>query len=102
MPNYYVAAEGVAARTIASTRPVVDPETGLESLPFVAPFTDEARLAGGSATDVDGLGHRAQGLRRQRRRRGRRPAGSARRRPAHAAEDPGWILAAANWTCRAA
>ncbi|MDR7117991.1 family 20 glycosylhydrolase [Caulobacter sp. BE254] len=52
MPNYYVAAEGVAARTIASTRPVVDPETGLESLPFVAPFTDEARLAGGSAADA--------------------------------------------------
>jgi hexosaminidase len=52
MPNYYVAAEGVAARTIASTRPLVDPETGLESLPFVAPFTDEARLAGGSAADA--------------------------------------------------
>jgi len=52
MPNYYVAAEGVAARTVASTRPVVDPETGLERLPFVAPFTDEARLAGGSAADA--------------------------------------------------
>lgn len=52
MPNHYVAAEGLAARTIASTRPVVDPETGLESLPFVAPFTDEARLAGGSAADT--------------------------------------------------
>ncbi len=52
MPNYYVAGESVAARTIASTRPVVDPETGLESLPFVAPFTDEARLAGGSAADA--------------------------------------------------
>jgi hexosaminidase len=52
MPNYYVAAEGFAARTIASTRPVVDRETGLESLAFVAPFTDEARLAGGSAVDT--------------------------------------------------
>lgn len=52
MPNYYVAADGLAARTIASTWPVVDPETGLESLPFVAPFTDEARLAGGSAADA--------------------------------------------------
>lgn len=52
MPNYYVAADGFAARTIASTRPVIDPETGLESLPFVAPFTDEARLAGGSAADT--------------------------------------------------
>ncbi|CAN5221237.1 family 20 glycosylhydrolase [soil metagenome] len=52
MPNFYVAAEGLAARTVASTRPAVDPETGLESLPFVAPFTDEARLAGGSAADL--------------------------------------------------
>jgi hexosaminidase len=52
MPNYYVAADGLAARTIASTRPVVDPETGLESLPFVTPFADEARLAGGSAADT--------------------------------------------------
>jgi len=52
MPNHYVAAEGLAARTIASTRPVIDPETGLESLPFVVPFTDEARLAGGYAADT--------------------------------------------------
>jgi hexosaminidase len=52
MPNYYVAADGLAARTIASTRPVVDRETGLERLPFVAPFIDEARLAGVSAADT--------------------------------------------------
>lgn len=52
MPNYYVAADGLAARTIASTRPVIDPETGLESLDFVADFVDEARLAGGSAADT--------------------------------------------------
>ncbi|WP_454717456.1 family 20 glycosylhydrolase [Caulobacter segnis] len=52
MPNAYVAAEGLAARTIDSTRPVVDPETGLETLPFVIPFTDEAKLAGRSAHDL--------------------------------------------------
>ena len=52
MPNYYVAAEGLVARTIAITRPVIDPETGLESLFFVTPFADEARLAGGSAADM--------------------------------------------------
>jgi hexosaminidase len=68
MPNYYVAADGLAARTIASTRPVVDPETGLESLPFVAPFTDEARLAGGSAADTTVWATAPQDLRRQRRR----------------------------------
>ncbi|MBO9707655.1 MAG: carbohydate-binding domain-containing protein [Caulobacter sp.] len=52
MPNYYVAADGLAARTVESTRPRVDPETGMESLPFVQAFTDEARLAGGSAADL--------------------------------------------------
>ncbi|WP_374408585.1 family 20 glycosylhydrolase [Pelagerythrobacter sp.] len=45
MPNAYLMADGLEARTIAATRPVVDPDTGLEELPFVAPMTDEARLA---------------------------------------------------------
>lgn len=45
MPNAYLAADGLQARTIAATRPVTDPETGREVLPFVAPMTDEARLA---------------------------------------------------------
>ena len=40
MPNAYLAAEGERARTIAATRPQIDPETGLEVLPFVAPMTD--------------------------------------------------------------
>ncbi|ATQ45064.1 N-acetyl-beta-hexosaminidase [Caulobacter mirabilis] len=44
MPNHYLAAEGLKARVIESTRPIVDPETGLEGLPFVAPFVDEAKL----------------------------------------------------------
>ena len=51
MPNAYLVADGVRARTIAATRPVIDPETGLEILPFVAPMTDEARLATKSAAD---------------------------------------------------
>src|SRR5690606_17938058 len=29
MPNAYLAAEGLDARTIAATRPVIDPDTGL-------------------------------------------------------------------------
>ena len=45
MPNAYLAADGLQPRTIASTRAVIDPETGLEVLQFVAPMTDEARLA---------------------------------------------------------
>lgn len=45
MPNAYLVADGLKPRTIAATRPVIDPATGLEILPFVAPMTDEARLA---------------------------------------------------------
>ncbi|WP_445193550.1 family 20 glycosylhydrolase [Sphingomonas sp. Tas61C01] len=45
MPNAYLAAAAVQARTIASTRPVIDRDTLLETLPFVAPMTDEAALA---------------------------------------------------------
>jgi len=46
MPNIYIAASGVEARVIEATRPVIDPETGIETLNFVAPMTDEARLTG--------------------------------------------------------
>ena len=51
MPNAYLAAEGLTARTIAATRPRIDPETGLEVLPFVAPMTNEAKLATKSDAD---------------------------------------------------
>lgn len=51
MPNVYVAAPGLAARTVAASRVVIDPETGLETLPFVAPMTDEAKLATQSPGD---------------------------------------------------
>jgi hexosaminidase len=45
MPNAYLVADGLQPRTIAATRAVLDPETGLQFLPFVAPMTDEAKLA---------------------------------------------------------
>lgn len=45
MPNAYLAADGLQARNIAASRAAIDPETGLEILPFVAPMTDEAKLA---------------------------------------------------------
>ena len=51
MPNAYLVADGLEPRTIAATRAVIDPETGLESLPFVAPMTDEAKLATKSDAD---------------------------------------------------
>lgn len=51
MPNIYMAGTGVEARVIEATRPAIDRETGLETLPFVAPMTDEARLAASSAED---------------------------------------------------
>src|SRR3546814_14568275 len=51
MPNAYLVADGLEPRTIAATRPVIDPETGLETLPFVAPMIDEAKLATKSDAD---------------------------------------------------
>ncbi len=51
MPNAYLVADGLQPRTIAATRPVLDPETGLQFLPFVAPMTDEAKLATKGGTD---------------------------------------------------
>lgn len=51
MPNAYLVADGLKPRTIAATRAMIDPETGLEILPFVAPMTDEARLATKSGAD---------------------------------------------------
>ncbi|MCW4463417.1 carbohydate-binding domain-containing protein [Sphingomonas sp. BT-65] len=51
MPNAYLTADGLAARTIVATRPAIDPDTGLELLRFVAPMTDEARLATKSDAD---------------------------------------------------
>ncbi|MBO9696804.1 MAG: carbohydate-binding domain-containing protein [Sphingopyxis sp.] len=51
MPNAYLVADGLKPRVIAATHVAIDPETGLETLPFVAPMTDEARLAVKSDTD---------------------------------------------------
>ena len=51
MPNAHLAAPGLAARTIAATRPTIDRDTGLEHLAFVAPMTDEANLATASPED---------------------------------------------------
>lgn len=51
MPNAYLVADGLKPRTIAATRAVIDPDTGLEILPFVAPMTDEAKLATKSEAD---------------------------------------------------
>lgn len=51
MPNAYLVADGLAPRTIAATRARIDPQTGMEVLPFVAPMTDEARLATKSDAD---------------------------------------------------
>ncbi|WP_447727165.1 family 20 glycosylhydrolase [Sphingomonas koreensis] len=51
MPNAYLAADGLKARTIAASRAKIDPETGLEVLPFVAPMTNEAKLANKGGTD---------------------------------------------------
>lgn len=51
MPNMFLVAGNLAPAVIAATRPATDPDSGLEILPFVAPMTDEARLATQSADD---------------------------------------------------
>lgn len=51
MPNAYLVADGVKPRTIAATRPVIDPDTGLDIVTFAAPMTDEARLVAKSDAD---------------------------------------------------
>ena len=45
LPNVYVAQEGLKPRIISATRPKTDPDSHVEELPFIAPFTDEAQLA---------------------------------------------------------
>jgi len=45
MPNMFLVSGKLAPEVIAATRPMKDPESGLEVLPFVAPMRNEARLA---------------------------------------------------------
>jgi len=45
MPNMYVAQDGLQPRVIAASRTRSDPQSHLEELPFVTPFTDEGQLA---------------------------------------------------------
>lgn len=43
LPNPYVVADGITPRVISSARTGIDPATGEETLPFVTPFSNEAR-----------------------------------------------------------
>ena len=52
MPNMFLVSGKLAPAVIAATRPTTDAESGLEVLPFVAPMTDEARLATQSPDDL--------------------------------------------------
>lgn len=45
IPNMFLVSGNLAPRVVAATRPATDPDSGLEVLPFVAPMSDEARLA---------------------------------------------------------
>ena len=51
MPNMFLVSGKLAPAVIAATRPATDPDSALEVLPFVAPMTDEARLATQAADD---------------------------------------------------
>ncbi|NMP30275.1 family 20 glycosylhydrolase [Thalassotalea sp. M1531] len=43
LPNYIVAADNLTAKVIESTKTVINPDTGLEVLPYVSPYTDEVK-----------------------------------------------------------
>ncbi|WP_230558596.1 family 20 glycosylhydrolase [Sphingomonas segetis] len=51
MPNMFLVSGKLAPAVIAATRPTTDPDSKLEVLPFVAPMTDEAKLATQSSDD---------------------------------------------------
>jgi len=40
MPNYIVSANNSEAKVVESTRPIIDVATGIETLPYVVPFSD--------------------------------------------------------------
>ena len=52
MPNAYIVSGNLRPRVIAAAKATIDPVTGQEQLPFVTPFTDEAKLAN-NAPGVD-------------------------------------------------
>ena len=56
IPNMFLVSGTLTPRVIAATRPATDPQSGLEILPFVAPMTDEARLATQAPDDQCGGG----------------------------------------------
>ncbi|MEO8301874.1 MAG: family 20 glycosylhydrolase, partial [Rhizomicrobium sp.] len=45
MPNAYVVQDGLKPRILSASRPKSNPDSQLEELPFVTPFTDQAQLA---------------------------------------------------------
>jgi hexosaminidase len=51
LPNYLITANDLQTRVIASTKTVIDKESGLEILPFVVPFTDEVTQFKRSSAD---------------------------------------------------
>ncbi|KGJ88282.1 MULTISPECIES: family 20 glycosylhydrolase [Colwelliaceae] len=51
LPNYLVTAPSLQARVITSTQTTIDPETNLEVIPFIEPFTDERKQFKRNADD---------------------------------------------------
>lgn len=52
LPNIYVVQDGLTPRVIAATRPKSNPGSGLEELPFITPFSDEAELGTSNPNDA--------------------------------------------------
>ena len=53
MPNYWLAANNLQARVIASTQTSLDSETGLEVQPYVVPFNDTVKQIKSAPNDIN-------------------------------------------------
>ncbi|MEI9904502.1 MAG: carbohydate-binding domain-containing protein [Asticcacaulis sp.] len=82
LPNAYVASDGLTARTIDASKSAIDPDSGLETLPFVAEMTDAAALQTEAAGDSTAMADARTRLRPDGQPQGRGYAGRDRRRAA--------------------
>lgn len=53
MPNYWLASEGLAPAVVASTKTMLDKDTGLELQPWVVPFTDLPKQIKSAPNDIN-------------------------------------------------
>lgn len=53
LPNYWLSSDKLAAKVVSSTRTGIDPETLLETQPYVVPFSDLPKQIKSAANDIN-------------------------------------------------